>query len=363
MVEALPPGLLLAYYGDDYTGSTAVMEVMTFAGLPTMLFLTRPTPAQLARCGHYRGIGIAGVARSKGPAWMDQHLPAIFGALAALGAPISHYKVCSTFDSAPHVGSIGRAIDLAVPRLGGAWHPLVLGAPAIGRYQMFGNLFALADGVGHRLDRHPTMSRHPVTPMAEADVRRHLAGQTRRPIGLVDHLALTAGRGEAALAAERAAGAEIVAIDVLDQPSLAAAGRLVWSQRGRRLFAVGSQGLEYALVAHWQAEGLIAPPADQPRARPVERLAVVSGSCAPVTAAQIAMGAGPRFRRPPAERDAGGRPRRLRRRDRAGRPGDARRSGRGARPAGLHRPRAGRPVGGGGRRGGAGERRRPRRGQ
>ena len=56
--------------------------------------------------------------------------------------------------------------------------PLILGAPAIGRWQAFGNLFARAgDGI-HRLDRHPTMARHPVTPMDEADVTAHLARQT-----------------------------------------------------------------------------------------------------------------------------------------------------------------------------------------
>jgi uncharacterized protein YgbK (DUF1537 family) len=104
---------------------------------------------------------------------MQEHLPSVFRSLAALGAPIAHYKVCSTLDSAPHIGSIGTAIDLAVPLLGGAWHPLLVAAPPIGRYQAFGNLFAVANGTVYRLDRHPTMSRHPVTPMDEADVRQH----------------------------------------------------------------------------------------------------------------------------------------------------------------------------------------------
>lgn len=35
--------------------------------------------------------------------------PAIYSLLAATGAPIIHYNVCSTFDPAPHIGSIGRA--------------------------------------------------------------------------------------------------------------------------------------------------------------------------------------------------------------------------------------------------------------
>ena len=176
-MNRLPPGTLIAFYGDDFTGSTAVAEVLTFAGLPTVLFLDVPTAEQSARFAGWPGIGIAGVARSMSPAWMERTLPPVFEHLRSLSAPITHYKVCSTLDSAPHVGSIGRAVELAAPRLGGRWHPLVLAAPAIARYQAFGTLFAAVEGEAFRLDRHPTMSRHPVTPMHEADVRRHLARQ------------------------------------------------------------------------------------------------------------------------------------------------------------------------------------------
>ncbi|HET9147222.1 MAG TPA: four-carbon acid sugar kinase family protein [Acetobacteraceae bacterium] len=283
---ALPDGLLLSFYGDDYTGSSAVMEVMSFAGLPTVLFLQPPTADDLSRFAGYRGIGIAGTARSRSPGWMDEHLPPIFRTLARLGAPIAHYKVCSTFDSSPETGSIGRAIDLAAPLLGGAWHPLLVAAPELGRCQVFGNLFAVAEGRFHRLDRHPTMSRHPVTPMREADARLHLARQTARRIGLIDFLALRSG-GDRRLAEAIGAGEEIIAIDALDEETLAEAGGLIWRNRGRRLLAIGSQGVEYALVAHWRASGLLPASAPAPHAAPMGRIAAVSASCAPVTAQQI----------------------------------------------------------------------------
>ncbi|MCX5478650.1 four-carbon acid sugar kinase family protein [Kaistia geumhonensis] len=292
--DQLPEGVLVAWYGDDFTGSAATMEVLAFAGLASVLFLDIPTAEDLARFPGARGIGIAGIARSKPPAWMDENLPPVFSALAGIGAPVSHYKICSTLDSAPHVGSIGRAVDLAAPILGGAWHPLVVAAPPIGRYQAFGTLFALYDGAVYRLDRHPTMSRHPVTPMHEADVRRHLGLQTTRPIGLVDRLGLHRDAG-AALAAARDGGADIVAIDVMDDEDLACAGRLVWENRGERLLAIGSQGIEYALVAHWREAGLIDAAPAAPSAGPAERMAVVSGSCAPQTAAQIAHAAAAGF--------------------------------------------------------------------
>ena len=284
----LPDGLLLTYYGDDYTGSSAVMEVLTFAGLPAVMFLDVPTPTQLATFSEYRAIGVAGISRSQDPAWMEEHLPPIFRELAKLGAPIFHYKICSTFDSAPHVGSIGKAIELAAPILSGIWHPLVVGAPALARYQAFGNLFAAVGGEGYRLDRHPVMARHPVTPMDEADVLRHLARQTGKASGLVDFVSMKQGRADERLAAVLAKGGEIVALDVIDEETLAEAGRLVWEHRGERLLVVGSQGIEYALVAHWREQGLIPQEAPIFQAPPVERIIAVSGSCSPITAGQIA---------------------------------------------------------------------------
>lgn len=294
---ALPAkGPVIAWYGDDFTGSSAVAEVLTFAGLPSVLFLETPTPQQLARFSDRRGIGIAGVARAHGPDWMERELPSIFEVLRSLRAPITHYKVCSTLDSAPHVGSIGKATDIGRSILGGDWTPVVVAAPAIARYQAFGNLFAVADGVAHRLDRHPTMSRHPVTPMNEADIRLHLQRQTTQSIGLVDLLAMQSETAGTRLDDEIAEGRRIVALDVINERTLGSAGRLVWTRRGDGLFAVGSQGLEYALVAHWREEGLIEADPPPPEKVGSSRIVVASGSCSPVTAQQLAWAEGHEFR-------------------------------------------------------------------
>ena len=182
------------------------------------------------------------------------------------------------------MGSIGAAAEIGLADGGIA--PLLVAAPRIGRWQAFGTLFARASDGIHRLDRHPTMAVHPVTPMNEADVRRHLARQTALGLGLIDLVDLEAGRGAARLAEERARGTRIVALDVIDDETLAAAGALIWGERPG--FVIGSQGVEYALVAAWRAAGLL-PAAEAPKPlASVERLAVVSGSCSPVTAAQIA---------------------------------------------------------------------------
>jgi len=292
----LPEGVVVAWYGDDFTGSAAVMEAMTFAGLPSVLFLGVPDAETREAFQGYRGVGIAGVARSRSPEWMKRELPPVFEALATLDAPVNHYKICSTLDSAPHLGSIGQAIDLAVPILGGRWHPLLVAAPAIGRYQSFGNLFAVASGQVYRLDRHPTMRHHPVTPMGEADVRLHLSKQTRRKIGLIDLLALRESeQADSALKAQLDSGSEIIALDVMDDRSLAACGELIWKNRGERLFTVGSQGIEYALIAYWRSTGAIGPAPATAGVGRVERIVVASGSCSPDTAAQIAWARGHGF--------------------------------------------------------------------
>jgi uncharacterized protein YgbK (DUF1537 family) len=284
----LPDGPLVAFYGDDFTGSSAAMEITAFAGLSTVLFLNSPAPKQLAQFADHRVIGIAGVARSQSPEWMDRNLPPVFELLRSLHAPIAHYKVCSTFDSAPHVGSIGRAIDIGTPILGGSWQPVVVGDPGMGRYQAFGYLFATANGVGYPLHEHPTMSRHPITPMDDANLGRHLAKQTAKKIGLVDFVAMKGGEASSRLTEELDSGAQIVLLDVLDHETLVEAGRLVWSHRGERLFGIGSQGFEGALVAYWRSAGLLPTEPRQFRASPVSRIACVSGSVSPITAAQIA---------------------------------------------------------------------------
>jgi uncharacterized protein YgbK (DUF1537 family) len=67
MTQTLPSGVLLAFYGDDFTGSTDAMEVTALAGLRTVLFTRKPEAEELAAFSEYQVIGIAGTARSHGP--------------------------------------------------------------------------------------------------------------------------------------------------------------------------------------------------------------------------------------------------------------------------------------------------------
>lgn len=298
-VETLPSntdGLIAAFYGDDFTGSTDVMEAWVRSGHECVLFLDVPTEDEVVAAGTIDVIGVAGLSRSWSPEEMDQWLPAIFHGLSLLGAPLFHYKICSTFDSAPEVGNIGKALEIARDIFGTHAIPLIVGAPILKRYTAFGNLFATADGVTHRIDRHPTMAHHPVTPMKESDLRVHLSYQTALSGALIDVLALTQHPSAVDTAVDQVFAADpgYVLFDVWDEATLKETGRQLLRLVGMRLaggekttVVCGSSGVEYALaqsLAVAGEPGLVAPTdyAD-PAAKPT---LVVVGSRSPVTAVQ-----------------------------------------------------------------------------
>ncbi len=280
------PELLVGYYGDDLTGSTDVMEALELGGIATVLFTGQPEEALRQRFQHCRAIGLAGTSRSETPAWMEENLAPAFSWLKGLGAAICHYKVCSTFDSSPEIGSIGRAIEIGRRIFDQGSVPILVGAPQLKRYTAFGNLFAGFRGETYRIDRHPVMSRHPVTPMDEADLLKHLARQTALKGGLLGLAQLASpARSSAFDRILRETG--MVLLDVDDVETQRRAGAELWRVRAAAPFVVGSSGVEYALLAAWAAAGTAPRPPSFSTAGPVDRIAVVSGSVSPTTERQI----------------------------------------------------------------------------
>ncbi len=193
-----------------------------------------------------------------------------------------HYKVCSTFDSSPNIGSIGKAFEIGQRVFASPFVPLLVGAPALKRFCVFGNLFATVGDETFRIDRHPMMSQHPVTPMDEGDLRLHLGRQTDAKITLFDllHQSGTAAQVNERFAALLSNQPEIVLFDTLDDERLATVGRLIWESGAR--FVIGSSGVGYALAGHWQR-----PRVEYPSAGKVEQIIVMAGSCSAATQAQI----------------------------------------------------------------------------
>lgn len=277
------------WYGDDFTGATDTLATVAQAGLRSLLFLGVPTAAQLAAAGPLDAIGIAGAARSLPVGDMAAELEPVGRFFAGFGVPVLHYKCCSTFDSAPGIGSIGEAIRTLRPFFPNAFVPVVGGQPNIGRYCLFGNIFAAAGtgGTVHRLDRHPTMAVHPVTPMEEADLRRHLAAQGLPGIATVTYLDYAAGAARLNAAVDQAiiAGAPAVLLDVSCPADLVSIGDLLRSRAEvQPLLAVGPSGVVQALLSGgtppqttmldtWHA--------------PVGPVLVLAGSLSPITRHQV----------------------------------------------------------------------------
>jgi len=281
--------ILLAFYGDDFTGSTDALEFITRAGAKAVLFIEPPTAEQLQQFSNIDVVGVAGKTRSLSPGQMQEILIPAFEQLKASGAKQVHYKVCSTFDSSPAVGSIGKAIDCGAAVFQNKLIPVIGGMPALGRYCLFGNLFARM-GIGskgkiYRLDRHPSMSKHPVTPADESDLRLHIGKQTTKKIGLID---ITQLEQPVEQWNEGLTDEEVVLIDTMYESQLIRIGEWMNGLEGdKTLFSVGGSGVEAALGNYWNEQKILNRVTEWKQPGKVESLLVISGSCSPVTAAQI----------------------------------------------------------------------------
>lgn len=292
--------LFLTFYGDDFTGSTDVMESLTMNGWPAVLFLRPPSVSVLNgfrfKNQHLAGqeinaLGVAGVSRSMTKEQMSSHLPSVFEGISQIPSRFFHYKVCSTFDSSPHIGNIGHATDIALQYFPSPYIPLLVGAPDLNRFCAFGNLFARVDGITYRLDRHPTMSKHPVTPMFESDLRLHLGIQTERKVNLIDVLTLEKDPEEALKVIDELSSSdnpEFLLFDTINNHHLEKVGEVLLHQYADRTqLLIGSSGVENALARYLHQSGDLEKPGSEMLAAKADKLIVMTGSCAPGTARQI----------------------------------------------------------------------------
>lgn len=283
--------LLIAFYGDDFTGSTDALEFLSRVGIKTVLFIESPSAEQLARYPDLQAIGVAGKSRALSPEEMEEALTPAFMALKKLNPRHVHYKVCSTFDSSPTIGSIGKAIDIGVSIFKTKQVPLLAAAPHLGRYGLFGNLFARmgigSEGEIYRLDRHPSMRFHPTTPADESDIRLHLGKQTTKKIGLFNILELHQYQQQAFVPDFSAH--EIVLFDALTAEELKSIGELIDGQAtdDQIVFSAGSSAIEKALGDHWKEKGVLQGATDWKANKADGPVLVASGSCSAVTAGQI----------------------------------------------------------------------------
>jgi len=297
MIKNAP--LKYIWYGDDFTGASDTLATFASAGLRSLLCLGVPAADRLAALGDMDAVGIAGAARTMSPKAMAGELEPVGRYAAARGVPLLHYKCCSTFDSSPTTGSLGAAMRILKRHVHNRFTPVIGGQPNLERYCAFGNLFAAAGQGGDvaRLDRHPSMSRHPSTPMGEADLRLHLGAQGVANMDLVDWRTLTRAANDeldALIDKSVADERDAVLFDVLDEQHLGRIGELVWRRAAQEpLLAVGASSVAQAIISYWRQIGWApAAPRDVPALPADGPVFTLIGSRSPVTARQAAVALG-----------------------------------------------------------------------
>ena len=278
------------FYADDFTGGTASLAGFHRAGLKARMFLKTPDVEAFARhAAAAEVIGIAGIARSLAPEAMEAEVRPAFEFFYRAGATFVQYKICSTFDSSLERGNLVRIIEIGQSIFSREATPVVPACPKTGRYTVFGNHFATFSGEVYRLDWHPVMSRHPVTPMHEADLRRHLRKQGPVDVGLVD-LRDYDGGADRLMSAFAAAGktSDAVVFDATGFDHLQAIAGMLWRRRmDAPVFVLAAQDFSEALGLCLAGEKRAAAflPVE---VAPADRLLVLSGSGSQLNADQIA---------------------------------------------------------------------------
>ena len=295
--------LLLSFYGDDFTGTTAMAEALTVSGVPTLMFTEPPSlPFLKDHFPRVQAIGVTGISRSLPTQTLERVLKPIFQKMKLYQVPLFLYKVCSTFDSSPEWGSIGRAIEIGRKVFPSSFVPILAAAPQLGRFTVFGHHFAALGKEVFRLDRHPSVSAHPVTPMRESDLILHLSKQTGLQSGLVTLLELDKGKKwvEKKIHDLLDCNVPMVLFDTFSNQHLRTACSVIWDhiEEGKTLFSVGSQEMGFGLAETWKRLNLIHPSRKRPSplpARKDEPVLIVSGSCASMTGRQIEWARGLRY--------------------------------------------------------------------
>ncbi len=272
--------VLLGAIADDFTGATDLANVLVRAGMRTVQTIGVPDDARLAAGAD--AVVVALKSRTTPAAEAVAQSLAALAWLRGAGARQIYFKYCSTFDSTP-AGNIGPVADAMLGALGADFTIACPAFPENGRTIYQGHLF-----VGDLLLSDSPMKDHPLTPMTDASLVRVLARQTKREVGLVEHLTVRGGAAaiRARFAELRQRGTAYAVVDALADEDLMAIGAAC---ADLALVTAGS-GIALGLPQNFFAAGLMQPRADA-SALPAAggKPAVLAGSCSAATRKQVAL--------------------------------------------------------------------------
>lgn len=271
------------FVADDFTGGTDVLLQAARCNQTATLFLSEEAFLAADSSERPSCTGVATTFRRSAPAEIAGSLRRILHHAAAAQPRAVQYKICSTADSSPTRGSIRPAfeqfLESGARRVG-----LLAAQPALRRYTAFSHHFANDRGIVYRLDRQPTMSRHPSTPMHESDLRLHFAEQVGEKLGSITVEDLRDAEAlETAWEREVEAGRRLVVLDTTRPEDLAAHGTALAQEQPAYTIGSGGATLALGIGLGWREDPAHLTPAEA-AAGPI---LVVAGSCSELTAAQI----------------------------------------------------------------------------
>ncbi|HWS87924.1 MAG TPA: 3-oxo-tetronate kinase [Pyrinomonadaceae bacterium] len=277
--------LLFGAVADDDTGASDLAGMLAEQGLRTLLVIDLPEQNQLDEWseGHHAVVMAEGT-RNLRPEEAQARTRSAIRLLKSRDPRAFQIKYCSTFDSTPE-GNIGPTIDAALEELGEEFTVALPALPVNGRTTYRGYHF-----VHDRLLSDSPMRDHPLTPMTEANLVRHLSRQTARRVGLAPYDSVEAGHEELGRRFDqlRADGVSIAIVDCLSDAHVETVCR---ATAGLRLVTGGS-AFGQGLPAVWRERGWVeesdartASPQGPAQGARRGRL-VVAGSCSVATRAQ-----------------------------------------------------------------------------
>lgn len=274
--------VLFGAIADDYTGGADLASMLRNGGVSTVQVLGLQEDSCLQAFSRYQAIVISLKSRSLPVEQACGLSLRALHQLAQFQPRQIQLKYCSTFDSTTK-GNIGPVADSLMESLHAGFTVAVPALPVNGRTQYMGHLF-----VGPELLSESHMRHHPVTPMTDSNLVRHLQAQSRNKVGLVP-LAVVR-RGAAAIQEEcrklQSEGVAIALVDAVSQPDLDSIAESVADFP----FITGGSGLAMSLPEVWKRRGWLQSENETKSIHPDpqrEPVLILAGSCSAMTLRQI----------------------------------------------------------------------------
>lgn len=271
-----------AAIADDVTGGSDLAGMLCEQGVRTLQLFGVPDATLLSGMnGGHDAVVVCLKSRSVPPADAVAMTLEALDRLQVLHPAQVQFKYCSTFDSTRE-GNIGPVTEALLDRLGVPFTVAVPALPVNGRTQYLGHLFVN----GQLLSESP-LRHHPLNPMDDPFLVRHLQAQTSRRVGLVPLPIVQAG--PEAIRAEFARlqddGIAMALVDAVVESDLDEIAEAVVDLR----LITGGSGLARTLPAAWRRRGLLPERRGDAIAAAPARLGslVLAGSCSAATLGQL----------------------------------------------------------------------------